>query len=64
MPVIASINCIAAAEAWTDYAVAMEQAGAAALELNIFLQPTDRHRSAQELEQEYADVVRRVAELP
>mgnify|MGYP000837088538 CR=1 FL=1 len=40
----------------------MEQAGAAALELNIFLQPTDRHRSAQELEQEYADVVRRVAE--
>ena len=37
-------------------------ASAAALELNIFLQPTDRHRSAQELEQEYADVVRRVAE--
>ena len=62
IPVIASINCIASAEAWTDYAVSMEQAGAAALELNIFLQPTDRHRSAQELEQEYADVVRRVAE--
>ena len=62
VPVIASINCIASAEAWTDYAVSMEQAGAAALELNIFLQPTDRHRSAQELEQEYADVVRRVAE--
>lgn len=39
----------------------MEAAGAAALELNIFLQPTDRHRTAQELEQEYADVVRRVA---
>ncbi len=35
--------------------------GAAALELNIFLQPTDRHRTAQELEQDYADVVRRVA---
>lgn len=63
VPVIASINCIASAEAWTDYAVSMEQAGAAALELNIFLQPTDRHRSAQELEQEYADVVRRVAEV-
>ena len=54
VPVIASINCIASAEAWTDYAVSMEQAGAAALELNIFLQPTDRHRSAQELEQSYA----------
>ena len=50
---------------WTDYAVARwRQAGAAALELNIFLQPTDRHRTAQELEQDYADVVRRVAELP
>ena len=61
VPVIASINCIAADDGWTDYAVAMEAAGAAALELNIFLQPTDRHRTAQELEQEYADVVRRVA---
>lgn len=48
-------------DGWTDYAVAMEAAGAAALELNIFLQPTDRHRTAQELEQDYADVVRRVA---
>ena len=61
IPVIASINCIAADDGWTDYAVAMEAAGAAALELNVFLQPTDRHRTAQELEQEYADVVRRVA---
>lgn len=61
VPVIASINCIASDDGWTDYAVSMEQAGATALELNIFLQPTDRHRSAQELEQEYADVVRRVA---
>lgn len=61
VPVIASINCIASDDGWTDYAVAMEAAGAAALELNIFLQPTDRHRTAQELEQEYADVVRRVA---
>ena len=49
VPVIASINCIAADDGWTDYAVAMEAAGAAALELNIFLQPTDRHRTAQEL---------------
>ena len=46
VPVIASINCIAADDGWTDYAVAMEAAGAAALELNIFLQPTDRHRTA------------------
>lgn len=60
VPVIASINCIASAEAWTDYVVSMEQAGAAALELNIFLQPTDRHRSAQEIESHYAGIVRKV----
>lgn len=60
VPVIASVNCVAAGEGWADYAAAMEQAGADALELNIFLQPTDRHRSSQELEQGYADVVRRV----
>ena len=61
VPVIASINCIASAAAWTDYAVMMAEAGASALELNIFLQPTDRHRKAAEIEQEYADVVRAVA---
>lgn len=60
VPVIASINCIAAGAGWTDYAVATAAAGASALELNIFLQPTDRHRSARELEQAYADVVRAV----
>ena len=61
IPVIGSINCAGAGDAWIEYAAAMQQAGAAALELNIFLQPTDRHRTAQELEQDYADVVRRVA---
>ena len=62
VPVIASINCIAADQGWTDYAVSMEVAGASALELNIFLLPTDRHRTAQELEGQYADAVRRVTD--
>lgn len=61
VPVIASINCIASAEGWTDYAAMMADAGASALELNIFLQPTGRGRAPQDLEQEYADVVRAVA---
>lgn len=60
VPVIASINCMAGSAAWADYAVAMEQAGASALELNIFLQPTDRHATAAELEKTYADTVVRV----
>ncbi len=62
VPVIGSINCIAGSDGWADYAVAMKQAGASALELNIFLQPTDRHLSAVELERTYADTVCKVAE--
>lgn len=61
VPVIASINCVGAGDAWVEYARSMQQAGAAALELNIFLLPTDRHASAQQLEQAYADIVRKVA---
>lgn len=60
LPVIASINCMSAGAAWTDYAVAMVDAGASALELNIFLQPADPCRPAQEIECEYAGIVRQV----
>ena len=60
VPVIGSINCIAGSDGWADYAAAMQQAGASALELNIFLQPTDRHLTASELEHTYADTVRKV----
>ena len=62
VPVIGSINCIAGSGEWADYAAAMQQAGASALELNIFLQPTDRHLTAATLERTYADTVRKVVE--
>ena len=42
IPVIGSINCAGAGDAWIEYAAAMQQAGAAALERIIFLLPTDR----------------------
>lgn len=61
VPVVASINCVGAGEAWIEYAQSMEQAGASALELNIFLLPTDRHADAVQLEQGYAEIVRKVA---
>ena len=61
IPVIGSINCVGSGDAWIDYATSMQQAGAAALELNLFLLPTDRRAGAQEIEQHYADVVRKVA---
>lgn len=40
IPIFASINCITPYE-WTDFAKRIEKAGADALELNVFLNPTD-----------------------
>lgn len=60
IPVIASINCISGSEGWADYAAATAATGASALELNIFLQPTDRSLSAGDLERRYAAIVRDV----
>ncbi|HJA98872.1 MAG TPA: dihydroorotate dehydrogenase-like protein [Candidatus Alistipes avicola] len=61
IPIIASINCVADDGDWIEYASLMAQAGASALELNVFIQPTDIHASARDLEQSYARIVRRVA---
>lgn len=60
LPVIASINCVAHSGDWIEYASMMADAGASALELNIFIQPTDLHTEARELEQSYAAIVERV----
>lgn len=62
IPVIASINCVAAGDEWIRYATETEAAGASALELNIFVQPTDPRTSSAELETMYAALVRRVCE--
>lgn len=60
IPIIASINCVGTGDEWIEYASVMEQAGASALELNIFLQPSDAHTSSEKLERRYAQVVRAV----
>ena len=59
MPIIASLNG-STLGGWTDYARHLEQAGADALELNIYAVPTDMNRSGAEVEQEYLDIVRSV----
>lgn len=59
LPVIASVNCIAGDE-WSDFAKNLEQAGADALELNIFYLPVDKFQKAEKIEQLYIDVVRAV----
>ncbi|MBK7229768.1 MAG: dihydroorotate dehydrogenase-like protein [Ignavibacteriales bacterium] len=59
IPIIASLNGKSIG-GWTDYAKKMEQAGADALELNIYLLPTDAKKSASEVEKTYIDVVKAV----
>jgi dihydroorotate dehydrogenase (fumarate) len=59
IPVIGSLNGISAG-GWVDYAGRIEQAGADALELNIYYLPTDLDLSSAELEDEYVRLVREV----
>src|SRR5262249_42243432 len=59
IPVIARLHG-ASAGGWTDYARQIEQAGADALELNIYSIPTDVDRTGAEVEQTYLDILRAV----
>ena len=59
IPVIPSVNCVSATE-WTYFAKKMEEAGAPALELNVFLVPSDFNKSADENESVYFDIVKKV----
>ena len=59
MPVIASLNGVSTG-GWIGFAKKMQQAGADALELNIFYVPTDAALSGGAVEQMYEDVVRGV----
>ncbi len=59
IPIIASINCMSAAE-WMVFAKEFENAGADGLELNLFFVPTDRHKSAEEIEHTYMKIVSEV----
>lgn len=59
VPIIASLNGVTSA-GWTEYAKEMQEAGADALELNIFYIPANVSTSGREVEQRYEDVIRAV----
>ena len=61
IPVIGSLNGTTPG-GWTHYAKLMEQAGASAIELNIYDIPTDSHSSASHVEHTYCNLVREVKE--
>lgn len=59
VPVIASVNCVSGAT-WTVFAEQLEAAGAAAIELNIYVLPLDASQTAEEVEGVYLDALRSV----
>ena len=59
IPVIASLNGISTG-GWTSYAKKIEEAGADALELNVYYIPADGTLTGREVEQRYIDVLKAV----
>lgn len=61
IPIIGSLNGTSSG-GWTSYAKLIQEAGADALELNLYYLPTDPSMSSLEVEEMYLDVVRQVRE--
>ena len=59
IPIVGSLNGISTG-GWTDFAKQIEQAGADALELNVYYVPTDPLLTGVQVERMYADLVRDV----
>lgn len=59
IPIIASINCMSSAD-WTGFAKDIENAGADALELNIFLLPSNPKMEGKDNENLYFDIIKKV----
>jgi len=59
IPVIASLNGVSTG-GWVKYAKQIEEAGADALELNVYYIPTDPNLTGNEVEQIYMDVLKDV----
>jgi dihydroorotate dehydrogenase (fumarate) len=59
IPVIASLNCTTR-EGWVDYASALEQAGADAIELNVYFIPADPGLDGREVERRHVEILQAV----
>ena len=59
IPIIASLNG-SSAGGWTSYAKSIQEAGADALELNIYYIPTDMEKTSLDIEQNYLDILKSV----
>jgi dihydroorotate dehydrogenase (fumarate) len=62
IPIIGSLNGVSTG-GWIEYARKIEEAGADALELNVYYLPTDLNMTGAEVEQMYLDVLRDVKKV-
>ncbi len=61
LPIIASINCMGEGK-WVEFAKRIEEAGADALEVNMFLLATDPSKPASYYEEQYLKIVESVVQ--
>ena len=59
IPVIASVNCYSANE-WVDFTVQMQEAGADAIELNVYYLANDRKKDPRVYENVYLEILENV----
>ena len=59
IPIIGSLNGVSAG-GWTDYAALIEEAGADAVELNVYYIPTNENLKGTEIENIYLEILREV----
>ncbi len=59
IPIIGSLNGVTNS-GWTKYAKHIEEAGADALELNVYFLPTDVNQTGEEIETTYLDILKSV----
>ena len=62
IPIIASINCNSSHE-WTYFATKIEEAGADALELNIFVLPSTLDKSIEDIDHVYLEIINNVKNI-
>jgi dihydroorotate dehydrogenase (fumarate) len=62
IPVIPSINCYSSG-GWTGFAKNIADAGADALEINVFFLPVDRKKSAADSEKIYFDLIEKLKKI-
>ncbi|MBN2614719.1 MAG: dihydroorotate dehydrogenase-like protein [Bacteroidales bacterium] len=62
IPIIASINCVSNSE-WVNFARLIEKAGADALELNVFVLPSNPTVDAVKNESVYFDIAERITKV-